>query len=285
MIILPTEIRSIALGVGISLFSVGLICVIIGIVIVWSIHKHKSHFDTMPGTRQNDQNREPHSYITLRGGTNVDDIALQLNVCYTSLNPDLTDTNHQESAEQASLYLYDDIIVVSQSNSTDQQHRQNPELFAPSVALPVKGGHGLHLKPFETASESSENDSTSLQVQSPDYVISSISSVVLENIKKTSNVHRFEPPTVTTPEYENVDPVSGVPVTPHRQPIVRSEWTTRSRARDTEQPERATLPFAGVHVQQRASNSHAATPVIEPAEYEEPVATLTRGQKLKKIPK
>lgn len=281
MIFLPTEIRNIALGAGISLFSVGLICVIIGIVIVWSIHKHKSHFGTTPGMRQNDQNRESHSYITLKGGTNVDDIALQLNVCYTSLNP--TDTNHQESTEQASLYLYDDIIVVSQSNSTDQQHRQNPELLAPSVALPVKGG--LRLRPFEMASESSENDSTSLQVQSPDYVISSISSVVLENIKKTSNVHRFESPTATTPEYENVDPVSGVPVTPHRQPIVRSEWTTRSRARDTEQLERATLPLAGVRVQQRTSNSHAAAPVIEPAEYEEPVATLTRGQKFKKVPK
>ncbi len=232
--------------------------------------------------RQNadDQNRDSHSYITVKGGTNTDDIVLQLNACYTSCNP--TDTNHQihqEETEQASLYLYDDIIVVSQSSN--QQHRQNSEVPTPSVALPVKSG--LHLKHFETESESSDDDRNSLQVQSPDYVISSITSVVVENAKKTSNVHRFDPPTATTPEYENVDPVSGIPVTPHGQPIiVRSKWTTRS----TEQPERATLPLAKACVQQRrVSNPKSVATVSEPADYEEPVATLTRGQKLQKMPK
>ena len=227
----------------------------------------------MLGTRQDNQNRESHSYITVRGGTNVDDIALQLNVCYTSCNP----TDHriqQQSTENGSLYLYDDIIIVSQSAS--RQHRQNSELLPQSVALPVNyKNHGLHLKHFETASESSDDDSNPLR--SPDYVISSISSVVLDNAKKTFNVHSHNSPgPLATPTYENVDPSSGFPVAPHGELIVRSEWTSRGR----EQPERATLPLAGV--QQRVSTRQSAAPVIELAEYEEPVATLTRGQKLQK---
>ena len=236
---------------------------------------NEPNISTMPGNGRNNQNRKSHSYITFRGGTNVDDIALQMNVCYTSCNPTDTDHRiHQQSTEEGSLYLYDDIIIVSQS--TRQQRRQNSEVFPQSVALPVScTNHGQNLKHFETASESSDNDSNPLQ--SPDYVISSITSVVLDNAKKNLmfNVHSHNSP-LATPTYENVDPASGVPMTPHGQPIVRTKWTTGG----TEQPERATLPLAGV--QQRVSNRQSVAPVVEPAEYEEPVATLTRGRKLKK---
>ena len=289
---LSAEIRSIALGIGISLVSIGIICAFI-CTIIRNVHKRKGNFVPMPttnapnistmlGTGLNDQNRQSHSYITRRGGTNVDDIALQLNVRYSRASFNPTDTKHQGSRENESSYLYDDVIVVSQSAS--QQPRQNSQVLPQSVALPVRCD--LHSKQhFETASESTDNDNNSLQEQSPDYVISSINSLVLENAKKTFPVDRYDSP-LATPAYENVDPANGLPIAPQGERIimVRSGWTTRG----TGEPERATLPLAGVHrVQQRVSKPRAqsAAPVIEPADYEEPVATLTRGQKLKKMTK
>ena len=185
----------------------------------------------------------------------------------------VTDSDRGSHQETISLHLYDDIIA---SQSTTQHHR--PCTILPRSVTPPANSKNHHLKRIEVADESSDHNNSSL-LQSPDYVISSITSVVLNNIKEC-NALSYDSP-LATPTYENMDPSSGFPVAPHRgEPIVRSDWTTRGM----EQPERAILPLARIHVTEK-TNPHTAAPVVESAEYEEPVVTLTRGQKLQETSK
>ena len=107
-------------------------------------------------------------------------------------------------------------------------------------------------------------DSESSLSQSPAYVISSISSAVL-NKKET-----FNDTQLPTPTYENVDPNSGFPVAPHSEIVVTSEWTGR-------QPERAALPLVGIHAH-RMATPHFTGSVVQPAEYKTPMPMLTTKQ-------
>ena len=204
---------------------------------------------------KNDREKKAHSFAV---NSYDSEIPLEPNVCYET-GCCLEDAQEAVSNENTQLDVYDDL-----SSSQSSTHEQTESSGQQTETKHVTNVPNIHLHHFQVASRNER-----------------ISTMSLECFNLSTN----DDSATLSPEYENVEFGNGSPKAPSPRDLVTFHDTSRPVS-SCEEPERATLPLVGIRVHRLMPTSHFTThgdDVGEPAEYEIPVATFGRGQKLEKV--
>ena len=216
--------------------------------------------------------------------TDDNSIALQPNACYdTQYNPTPNCNNSStiDTSDTESMHIYDNVIASSWSA------KNSVHLDTPTTSSATPSGHVTSKQIGKTSQMLRNVDPAPVIIGASNrydhYRQTSAIAPVCPHGSHLANrdeihddTHLFTTP--PSPLYENVDPLSGCPITlgDRQHPVVMTDWT--GKGGNHHQPvERATLPLAELHIGPGPHIYGHSARGNKPEDYEVPVLTLKRA--------